>query len=96
MLQLSFLAIFHNCRHSSSPCQSIKLYKNLTYALHAPRGYRIKLQRQKYTEWRTIIIIELTSVGLAHARPNPNPLPKQHKFSAHPYSAAALANKLCC
>ena len=38
---------------------------------HAARGYRVKLQRQGYTERRTPdIAIEQTSVGLAHARPN--------------------------
>ena len=73
MLQLSLLAIFHNCCHSSSPCQSIKLdKKNLTYTLHAACGYHVKRQRQEYTERRMTerITENITSVGLAHARPN--------------------------
>ena len=58
-----------------------KLYENLTYGLHAPHGC-IKLQRKKHTEQRITdnnynnnnniiwkISIQLTSVGLAHARP---------------------------
>ena len=51
-LRLSFLAIFHNCHHSNSPCQSIKLHKNLTYTPHAACCYRVKLQRHEYTEQR--------------------------------------------
>ena len=46
-LRLSFLAIFHNRHHSNSPCQSIKLHKNLTYTA---RCYHVKLQHQEYTE----------------------------------------------
>ena len=51
-----------------------KLKENFTYGPHAARGYRVKLQRWEYTERRTPekrkILIRLTSVGLAHARPN--------------------------
>ena len=49
-----------------------------SYTPYAARGYHVKLQRQEYnTERRTIIIIwkiviEHTSVGLAHARPKYN------------------------
>ena len=72
MLQLSFLTIFRSCCHSSSPCQSIKLDKNLTCTLHAACGYHVKRQRQEYTERRMTerITENITSVGLAHARPN--------------------------
>ena len=49
-------------------CQSIKLYKNLTYTPHVTRGYRIKLQCQEYTEQGTT---EHTSVGLALAHACP-------------------------
>ena len=48
--------VFHNCRHSSSRKPAVretKLYENVTYVLHAARGYRIKLQRHEYTERRT-------------------------------------------
>ena len=55
------------------------LYKNLTYTPHVAHGYHVKLQHQGYTERHTTeniyiyickIAIKLTSVGLAHARPN--------------------------
>ena len=38
-----------------------------------PAAIALNYSVKKYTERRTIIIIELTSVGLAHTRPNPNP-----------------------
>ena len=41
---------YHNCRHSSSPRQSIMLYENLTYTPHAAR---VELQRKQYMERRT-------------------------------------------
>ena len=53
----------------------VKQYKNLTYGPHAACCYRVKLQRQRYMEWRTTdniwkIAIEHTSVRLTYARPN--------------------------
>ena len=48
----------------------------LQYVPDVAHGYCVKLQHHKYTEWRTPdnniwkIPIWLTSVGLAHARPN--------------------------
>ena len=54
-------------------CQrKTKLYKNLTCVPRAAHGYHVKLQHHEYTERRMPdkIPIRLTSVGLAHARPN--------------------------
>ena len=75
--RLSFLAMFHKCRHSSSPRSMPehqvvrKSYLHSACSLH----YCVKLQHQEYTERRTTqnnnnIAIEHTSGGLAHARPN--------------------------
>ena len=61
-------------------CQRNQAVRKSYLRPHAARGYRVKLQRWEYTEWRTPennnnnniwkIPIRLTSVGLAHARPN--------------------------
>ena len=54
-------------------CQrKTKLYENLTCVPHAAHGYCVKLQHHEYTERRMPdkIPIRLTSVGLAHTRPN--------------------------
>ena len=68
------------CKLTLAGCQRTKLYKNLTYGLHVGCGYRVKLQRWEHTErrmpennnddsiWK--IPLQLTSVRLAHARPN--------------------------
>ena len=88
-IRLSFLGAIHKIFQlalatTSMPRLSwlVKLYENLTYVCMRPRGYRVKLQRQGYTERRTpdnntyihIYIwknaIEQTSAGLAHTRPN--------------------------
>ena len=59
MLQLLFLAVFHNRHLSKSPWSwlAAKLYKNLTVRTH-PARYRIKLQHQTIqNNVRQIIII---------------------------------------
>ena len=51
MLRLSFLAVIITVvvQAHASWLPEIKLYENLTYALHAARGYHVKLQHQCYT-----------------------------------------------
>ena len=74
MLRLSFLATHYSSSRQLDVKES-KLYENLTYDPHAAHSYRVKLPHWEYTEWRTPeniwkIPIQLTSVGLAHTRPN--------------------------
>ena len=49
MLWLSFITVIIQAH----AVRETKLYENLMYVPHAARGYRIKLQRQEYTERRT-------------------------------------------
>ena len=67
---LSFITV--NVQAYASWLPEIKLYENLTYVPHAACSYDVKLQHQEYTEQHVTDkknSIQLTSVGLACARP---------------------------
>ena len=72
MLRLSFLAVFHNCHHSSTLAET-KLYENLTFHMQ-PRLSCTELYMPDNNNNNSYNIrkipIQLTSVGLAHIHPN--------------------------
>ena len=61
---MSFLAVFHNCRHSSSRYLAVretKLYENLSYVPHVALNYSIKNIRNDLCQ--IIHMKQITSVG---------------------------------